>query len=69
MKELNFEREKTYDFYYGRECILTYTLDYYDPVSKASALLAINRHLEREGCKPIPFTRWNILKTHIKRIA
>lgn len=69
MKELDFEREKSFDLFFGRDCIMTLTLDFYEPITKASALLSINRFLEREGCEPIPFTRLNILKTHIRRIA
>lgn len=69
MRVLDFEREKSFDIYFGREYVLTYTIDIYEPITKTSALLAVNRILTNEGEKPIPFTRLNILKTHIKRIA
>ncbi len=69
MKILDIEREKTFDLYFGREYIKTLTVSAYDPLTKASALLSINRFLEDEKMDQIPFTRWNILKTHIKRIA
>lgn len=66
---LNIEREKTFDLYFGREYIKTLTLDYFEPITKASALLSINRFLEDEGMELIPFTRLNIFKTHLKRVA
>ena len=69
MKVLDFDREKSFDLFFGRDYIMTLTLDLYEPITKASALLSINRFLEREGDEKIPFTRLNILKTHLKRIA
>lgn len=68
-KILNTEREKVYNIYFGREHILTLTVNAYNPVTKANALISINRFLEDEEIEQIPFTRWNILKTHVKRVA
>lgn len=69
MKILDVEREKTFDLYFGREYIKTLTVSAYDPLTKASALISINRFLEDEKMDLIPFTRRNILKTHFKRVA
>ena len=69
MKELNIEREKTYAIYFGRECIKTLTIGYYESFNKAEALMSINRSLEDENEEQIPFTRFNILKTWYRRIA
>ncbi len=68
-KELDFEREKSLDIYFGKCYIFTLTLDFYEPITKASALLAVNRFLKNNGETSIPFTRLNIFKTHIKRTA
>lgn len=68
-KELDFNREKTIDIFFGKNYIFTLTLDFYEPITKASALLAVNRFLENNGETSIPFTRLNILKTRIKRTA
>jgi len=69
MKILDVEREKIFDLYFGREYIKTLTVSAYEPLTKAGALISINRLLEDEKMDLIPFTRWNIFKTHFKRIA
>ncbi len=68
-KELDFKREKSFDIFFGKRYIFTLTIDYYEPITKASALLSANGFLENNGETSIPFTRLNILKTHIKRTA
>lgn len=69
MKVLNTDRCKKFDLYFGRDYVMTLELDYYEAITKASALLSINRFLDGEKMEQIPFTRLNILKTHLRRVA
>lgn len=67
--EIDGEYEKTYALYFGKKHMLNLTIDYFDKITKETALQSINRALVDQGFKPIPFNLKNVCNVHIKCIT